>query len=296
MTYIAIFGEHNATAFAELKITLKNEYPKSKITHVEKTFALFETNKKDKKFDCESMQFKLANSLKIGELLFTENNFHSFLSALKEKPVPLEITDKHNISSVSIYGIKDPKMHSVHKSCTTTLKQNFLKQGLKTKYFEKKDSINSTPAEVFLKNLIGREMLVCKISNKYTAFKLIASLNPFHYKKLDDMRPYQRQLLNTPPRIASFLINILDMKEKEKFLDPFCGSGTLLLFARDKLLEVYGCDLDKKCVNGSIENVDWINQKTASEIIVTSMQLWVKCKHIRDATKEELRNPNKSVT
>ncbi len=40
----------------------------------------------------------------------------------------------------------------------------------------------------------------------------------------------------------------------------------------------------------------WVNKETASEIIVTSMQLCVKCKHIRDATKEELRNPNKSVT
>jgi len=265
MKYIVVFGDHNATAFVELKSTLGDNYPDAQIIHLDKKFAIIDVKKN---FNCTGFQFKLANSLKIGELLFSENNFHGFLLSLRKKTVPLEISGEHNLFSVSVHGFKPEKTQQVHRSCATTLKQNFSEKGLQTKYFEKKQpakqQLNSTPAEVFLKKLVGRELIVCKASNKYFAFKLAAALNPFRYKKLDDSRPFQRRLLNTPPRISSLLINLLCMHEKEQFLDPFCGSGTLLLAARQLGMDVFGCDTDKTCVKGSIENVDWINQKTGA--------------------------------
>ncbi len=56
--------------------------------------------------------------------------------------------------------------------------------------------------------------------------------------------------------VARALVNITGAKKGATVLDPFCGSGGLLLEAAAVGAEVYGCDIEDKCVNGTIENLE----------------------------------------
>ena len=57
------------------------------------------------------------------------------------------------------------------------------------------------------------------------------------------------------PMVARALVNIAGAKKGKKVLDPFCGSGGLLLEAAAVGAEVFGCDIEEKCVCGTIDNL-----------------------------------------
>jgi tRNA G10 N-methylase Trm11 len=50
------------------------------------------------------------------------------------------------------------------------------------------------------------------------------------------------------PQLVKSLFNIAKLKESVKVLDPFCGSGTVMLEAYLNGFEGYGCDLDPLAV------------------------------------------------
>ncbi|MCK4550349.1 MAG: methyltransferase domain-containing protein [Candidatus Aenigmarchaeota archaeon] len=58
------------------------------------------------------------------------------------------------------------------------------------------------------------------------------------------------------PMVARALVNIAGAKKGATVLDPFCGSGGLLLEAAAVGAEVYGCDIEEKCVEGTIGNLE----------------------------------------
>ncbi|MCK5474918.1 MAG: methyltransferase domain-containing protein [Candidatus Aenigmarchaeota archaeon] len=56
--------------------------------------------------------------------------------------------------------------------------------------------------------------------------------------------------------VARALVNIAGAKKGVTVLDPFCGSGGLLLEAAAVGVEVFGCDIEEKCVKGTIGNLE----------------------------------------
>ncbi|RJO58931.1 methyltransferase domain-containing protein [Candidatus Parcubacteria bacterium] len=65
-----------------------------------------------------------------------------------------------------------------------------------------------------------------------------------------------------PPKVAQILINLTQPKSEEVFLDPFCGSGTILQEAALMgLKKILGSDLSQKAVSDSLRNLDWLKQK-----------------------------------
>lgn len=65
-----------------------------------------------------------------------------------------------------------------------------------------------------------------------------------------------------PPKLARTMINLAlrDSHPTGKtLLDPFCGTGTVLLEARLLGLNVIGSDLSQTAVKGALANLDWLN-------------------------------------
>ena len=67
-------------------------------------------------------------------------------------------------------------------------------------------------------------------------------------------RPFFRSVL-VPRRRARCLVNLTGVQPGQRFLDPFCGTGALLVEAALVGAEAYGSDIDPVMVTGSRDNL-----------------------------------------
>ena len=63
---------------------------------------------------------------------------------------------------------------------------------------------------------------------------------------------------------ARALVNIAGAKNGANLLDPFCGSGGLLLEAAVVGATVFGCDIEEKCVKGTKDNLEQFGFKVTA--------------------------------
>ncbi len=65
-----------------------------------------------------------------------------------------------------------------------------------------------------------------------------------------------------PPKLAQMMINLAGLKPNGTILDPFCGSGTVLVEAR--LMgqsRIYGSDISDRAIADSRENWQWLEKQ-----------------------------------
>lgn len=61
-----------------------------------------------------------------------------------------------------------------------------------------------------------------------------------------------------PPKLARMMINLAGLSEKRILLDPFCGSGTILIEALDiGYQKVWGSDISETAVGAARQNIAW---------------------------------------
>lgn len=86
------------------------------------------------------------------------------------------------------------------------------------------------------------------------------------FKELS-FRDYERPAKDSrsgmlPPKLAQIMINLSLVKKEDTLLDPFCGSGTVLMEA---LLmdtkKVIGSDISEKAIADTNKNTDWVIRK-----------------------------------
>ena len=80
------------------------------------------------------------------------------------------------------------------------------------------------------------------------------------YKSLEsrDMgKPFRREELSISPRLAKIMINLSEVKEREKLLDPFCGIGVILLETLFQKIRVIGIDNDSDAIDKAMKNIEW---------------------------------------
>jgi tRNA (guanine10-N2)-dimethyltransferase len=61
---------------------------------------------------------------------------------------------------------------------------------------------------------------------------------------------------NLKPELARVLVNLTGVKEGERSIDPFCGTGSILIEAADMGIRAVGIDIDEKMVEGCKENLE----------------------------------------
>ncbi|HEY0196305.1 MAG TPA: methyltransferase domain-containing protein, partial [Methanobacterium sp.] len=61
------------------------------------------------------------------------------------------------------------------------------------------------------------------------------------------------------PKLARCMVNLTLVKKGERLLDPFCGTGGILIEAGITGARVVGTDIDPKMVKGTIENLQHYN-------------------------------------
>lgn len=97
----------------------------------------------------------------------------------------------------------------------------------------------------------------------------VALQNIDAYSKRDYGKPFRDANVGMlPPKLAQILVNLATHgamqggKEQavKTILDPFCGTGTLLMEAMLMGFPVVGCDSDARMVAGAQKNIEWLTK------------------------------------
>jgi len=61
------------------------------------------------------------------------------------------------------------------------------------------------------------------------------------------------------PKFARFLVNLTQIKEDQSLLDPFCGTGSILIEASMMGMNSFGGDISRKMCIGALKNLKYFN-------------------------------------
>ncbi len=100
------------------------------------------------------------------------------------------------------------------------------------------------------------EYVAYLFEDKYILGKLVESLPRDKFQDRENQhRPFSSPVSIDPVQ-ARLLVNLAEVKPGEKVLDPFCGTGGILIEAGLCGVAVYGTDIQSKMVEGSEENLE----------------------------------------
>ena len=74
----------------------------------------------------------------------------------------------------------------------------------------------------------------------------------------DESRPFVSAEISTSPKLCRSLLNLAGARPGDTILDPFCGTGTLLMEAAILGMKCIGMDIDSDQVQGARSNMRWL--------------------------------------
>jgi tRNA (guanine10-N2)-dimethyltransferase len=162
--------------------------------------------------------------------------------------------------SNSIYEIKKFSLKNI-------IKRN---GSIAIKYKNRSNKINSQPivkvlAKVYTKNrLVNLENPDIELRVLITDKKIYVGLKIY---KINRTQFEERKVQNRPffspislhPKLARALVNLSSIKKGEVLLDPFCGTGGILIEAGLIGLKIIGSDIEEKMINGCKKTFDFYN-------------------------------------
>lgn len=205
----------------------------------------------------DSLIRRIGGIVKIGqitdELMMNtslEETAMRLLKAFPERPGRVDF-------GLSLYGVDPKKL----KPLAMTMKRLWRDQGHPVRWVVSKGTELSS-ASIGENHLIeaGAELVLIRRGNMLLIGRTTAIQD---YRGLSD-RDYGRPGRDDrsgmlPPKLAQIMLNLAQTRPEHAVLDPFCGSGTVLMEAR--LLgcrALTGIDASAKAVADSRKNLDWL--------------------------------------
>lgn len=221
--------------------------------------------------------------------------YDEVLSTLGAEKIKFRCIEKTNNVVVLDTNIKDIyKVYKIGKrlslsyfineyffSCGTSIKdiqQNMLSHKIDEKgsiaihYKNRSKKINSKKILDIVAKFYSENRLVDLKNPKITIRILIEDEKIFIGKKLIEInrsefekrkahyRPYFSPI-SMHPKIARALVNLSLIKKNDVLLDPFCGTGGILIEAGLIGAKIIGSDIEKKMIDGCKKNLDFYNIK-----------------------------------
>jgi tRNA G10 N-methylase Trm11 len=82
----------------------------------------------------------------------------------------------------------------------------------------------------------------------------------------DESRPYISSEISTSPKICRTLLTLAGARPGDTVLDPFCGTGTILMEAAMLGMKVIGVDIDGNQVQGTKSNLIWFGKDSGQQV------------------------------
>jgi SAM-dependent methyltransferase len=96
--------------------------------------------------------------------------------------------------------------------------------------------------------------------------KTVAAYDSISQQRRDETRPFVSAEKSTSPKICRTLLNLAGAKAGDSVLDPFCGTGTILMEAALLGMHCVGIDIDAKAVEGSKSNMKWLENEIGRKL------------------------------
>ncbi|PKP60441.1 MAG: hypothetical protein CVT88_02960 [Candidatus Altiarchaeales archaeon HGW-Altiarchaeales-1] len=98
------------------------------------------------------------------------------------------------------------------------------------------------------------------------------------------------------PKLARTLINLARVKEGARILDPFCGSGAILVEAGLMGMKIFGKDISEYMLHGCRKNLDFYGVQYGTENLKEGDALKIRKKDFFDAIVTDLPYGRSSFT
>ena len=154
-----------------------------------------------------------------------------------------------------------------------TLKNKIVRKGsIAVRCRNRSKKINSQPIIKFLADIYTKERKVAltnpdiEIRGLLTNTKLYVGIKIFeinrgqYEERKVQYRPYFSPI-SLHPKIARVMVNLSSIRKNETLLDPFCGTGGILIEAGLIGAKIIGSDIEKKMIEGCKENLNFYKIK-----------------------------------
>lgn len=172
----------------------------------------------------------------------------------------------HTINEVISFGTKEEiskALNHLHLD-----QKKFKIEGRK---FKREGSISALKKE-FGELLIQNGVAKVDLQNPDITFRIFIEDTIFFCRKIAkinrksfEQRKPQNRPFSSPisihPKLARALVNLSRVKRNERLLDPFCGTGGILIEGGLIGAEVIGIDIKKKMIEGCKKNLDYYGLK-----------------------------------
>lgn len=184
--------------------------------------------------------------------------------------------------AVDIYPAQ--KSSKLQKFLITNIKKRLREKGIHGVYLNK-NFRNVSDVAAVKQGLIkkGTKFTVIEEGEGMISVGISVAIQDFEsYAKRDYGKPFRDPAAGMlPPKLAQIMLNLAVIasaaKQSTIILDPFCGTGTILMETMLMRYSVIGSDKDAKIVSGAQKNIDWLQQMFPSRVPVnTHVKLFQK--------------------
>ena len=140
-----------------------------------------------------------------------------------------------------------------------SMKKELQSVGMKPRLVKgNEDNINAASIKHNKLASSGYEFLIVASSSGVHLARTIAAQDVDNYSKRDYDKPCRDSKVGMlPPKLSQMLINLTRPDSDTRIVDPFCGSGSLLIEASLMGLSAEGSDMSKKMIECTKANVEW---------------------------------------
>jgi len=257
--YLFVLGRDKELAKVELVSYLKTQNIQYKLKDHNTNFVALDL--------AEGLNFQkiiddLGGTIRIAKVIDSKTAIsNSFLEKLD-----LYLPKKFNYT-VSSLNLANDELKAIRE----TLKNHFKSEKFKATYkTHDKDFLD--PSNYFSSEINnGLELIVIRHGDEYIFAQSVASTNTTNYKFKDTKRPKTLLTHSTSFRLAQIMVNLLGLKSNSRIVDPFCGTGTILIEAMLRGYDVIGIDNNPYLIHLCKNNLKWakeeFNIEKKSEII-----------------------------
>lgn len=259
--YFVELGSHPDLSKAELDSVYGD---KIQIKHDLGNILLFELTNNTVRLP--EIQERLAGIVKIGNIFLEAdaNNLESMekLANILFTELKKTITGGKIKFGISIYGKSAEKLAKNRHRLGLTIKKLIKEEGYLVRYVDAKEPTLSSVIVKTNKIIESGAEFVLAVVDKYLYIGKTVSVQDF---KAWSNRDYGRPARDAksgmlPPKLARMMINLSGSEPKDSvILDPFCGSGTVLMEAAlMSYKKVIGSDVSDRAIADSKKNLNWL--------------------------------------
>jgi tRNA G10 N-methylase Trm11 len=257
MKHFAVFGIHPRLSLAEW-MAIKRDMAKPPV-FIERA-AIFD----DPDWDGEALMNRIGGTTKLGDIIL-ETKIQQLTTELLADAILNIQRDAKIVFGFTVLG-GAPLLRKRVERLPLGLKRELKARGRSVRWVTSKDGQSLSPAAVAKLDLTKSGYdLVLLIQNDSVRVGLTT-----HVQDADawSLRDYGRPIRDDkngmlPPKLARIIVNLAHVPEGGTVIDPFCGSGTMLMEAAlaEKTAKIFGSDIDPQQISATEKNLKWLYAK-----------------------------------